>query len=86
MSRAAGFATRVPYRPVATLLVVLTLAFAVAACVPKGKTGSAGRQPDRVASGTAQVKVALLLPFSGRYAEVGKSMETPRHMRNRTGS
>ena len=80
MGRAAGFATRVPYRPVATLLVVLTLAFAVAACVPKGKTGSAGRQPDRVASGTAQVKVALLLPFSGRYAEVGKSMENAAHM------
>ena len=33
-----------------------------------------------VASGTAQVKVALLLPFSGRYAEVGKSMENAAHM------
>lgn len=78
--RAAGPATRVPYRPVATLLAILMLAFAVAACAPKGKTGSAGRQPDRVAGATAQVKVALLLPLSGRYAEVGKSMEDAAYM------
>ena len=67
-------------RPGATLALLFALALAPAACAPKGKPGSAAKPPDRVAGAAARVKVALLLPLSGRYAAVGRSMENAAHM------
>ena len=67
-------------RPGATLALLIALALAPAACAPKGKPGSAAKPPDRVAAAAGRVKVALLLPLSGRYAAVGRSMENAAHM------
>lgn len=62
------------------LAVPLIFAIALAACAPKGKPGSAAKPPDRVAGDRDRVRIALLLPLSGRYARVGKSMENAAHM------
>ena len=62
------------------LVLLFALGFALAACAPKGKPGSATKPPDRASGETGRVKVALLLPLSGRYAAVGKSMENAAHM------
>ena len=77
---AAGAASGAARRPLAMLLLLLTLALALTACTTKGKPGSSANRPDRVAGEVARIKVALLLPLSGRYAEVGKSMENAAHM------
>ena len=77
---AAGAVFAALRRPAAMLAVPLILALALAACVPKGKPGSAAKPPDRVAGEAGRVTIALLLPLSGRYADVGKSMENAAHM------
>ena len=79
-ARAATAAIRALRRPIPTLMLLLMLALALAACAGKGKTGSAARQPDRAAGEGGRVKVALLLPLSGKYAGTGKSMENAAHM------
>lgn len=79
-ARAAGVVSVALRRPAAMLAVLLALALALAACAPKGKPGSAAKPPDRVADNSGRVRVALLLPLSGRYAAIGKSMENAAHM------
>lgn len=79
-ARAAGAVSAALRRPVAMFVVPLMLALALAACGPKGKPGSAAKPPDRVADAAGRIGVALLLPLSGRYAAVGKSMENAAHM------
>ncbi|MYG53755.1 MAG: penicillin-binding protein activator [Rhodospirillaceae bacterium] len=79
-ARAAGAAFAALRRPVALLVVALALALALAACAPKGKPGSAAKPPERVADQAGEIRVALLLPLSGRYAAVGASMENAAHM------
>lgn len=74
----AAFAAR--RRPAAMFVLPFALVLALAACVQKGTPGSATEPPGRAASETGRVKVALLLPLSGRYAAVGKSMENAAHM------
>ena len=59
---------------------MLALALSLGACVPKENPGSAAKPPGGAADETGRVKVALLLPFSGRSAGVGKSMENAAHM------
>lgn len=79
-ARATGAVYAAWRRPAAALALLFALALAPAACAPKGKPGSAAKPPDRVSGETGRVKVALLLPLSGRYAAVGKSMENAAHM------
>lgn len=78
--RAAGAAFAAMCRPGALLAVPLMLALALAACAPKGKPGSAAKPPDATAAAAGRVAIALLLPLSGRYADIGKSMENAAHM------
>lgn len=61
-------------------VLLFSLGLALAACTGKGTTGTADRQPVRPAVDDGQIRVALLLPMSGRYAAVGASMENAAHM------
>ena len=79
-ARAATAAIRALRRPIPALLLLLLLAVALVGCTGKGSPGS-GRQPDGNDAGkSAQIKVALLLPLSGKFAGTGKSMENAAHM------
>ena len=74
----AAFAAR--WRLFAVPVLLFALALALAACVPKGKPGAAAKPPDRAAGASGRIEIALLLPLTGRYAAVGKSMENAAHM------
>ena len=79
-ARAATAAIRSLRRPIPALMLLLMLAVALVGCTGKGSPGS-GRQPDGNDAGkSAQIKVALLLPLSGKFAGTGKSMENAAHM------